>query len=205
MNLQRQQRLSDIFTNSQQFAALGAQGFTGLANQVSQIAGLNINYDDYQRQLKDKQAKDKLSEFKRAREEELKRLDLMADERRDPLGKITMTQPTAWGKLASSALTAGGAALGFMVGGPGGAAIGSSIGGAIGGEIAGPTTINGIDQNFGQYGSPGASGTGGMDIQKILTSLFGGGGGQSQMSQQLGFNTKKYANTGKAGQQPSWL
>lgn len=104
MNLQRQQRLSEMFMGAQQFSALGAQGFTGLANQVAQIAGLNINYDDYQRQLKDTKARDALNEFKRKRAEELSRLGLMQEQWQNPMGTITTKSPTMLGKLASSVL-----------------------------------------------------------------------------------------------------
>lgn len=104
MNLQRQQRLSEMFMGAQQFSALGAQGFTGLANQVAQIAGLNINYDDYQRQLKDTKARDALNEFKRTRAEELSRLGLMQEQWQNPMGTITTKSPTMLGKLASSVL-----------------------------------------------------------------------------------------------------
>jgi len=131
LNLQRQQKLSNIWQGSQQFAALGAQGLEGLANETSRLSGLNINYDEYQRQLKDTQAKDSLNEFKRARGEELSRIGLMQDERNSPLGPITTKSPTAFGNLVSTVLDAAGTAVGASVGGP----IGASIGGAIGGGI----------------------------------------------------------------------
>jgi hypothetical protein len=99
MNLQRQQRLSEMFMGAQQFSALGAQGFTGLANQVAQIAGLNINYDDYQRQLKDTKARDALNEFKRTREEELSRLGLMQEQWQNPMGTITKKGPSTLAKM----------------------------------------------------------------------------------------------------------
>jgi hypothetical protein len=86
LNLQRQQRLAEIFQGSQQFAALVAQGLTGLANQTAQLAGLNIDYDDYQRQLQDKKAKDELDEFLRQRQEQLMRIGLMQDIKATPMG-----------------------------------------------------------------------------------------------------------------------
>jgi len=99
LNLQRQMRLSEIFQGSQQFAALGAQGLTGLANQVADIAGLNIKYDDYQRQLKDQRAKEALDEYKRARGEELARIDLMNQQWQSPMGTITKKGPSTFAKL----------------------------------------------------------------------------------------------------------
>ncbi len=116
MNLARQQRLSEMFIGAQQFARLGAQGFTGLANQVADIAGLNINYDDYQRQLKDTQAKDQLNEFKRKREEELSRLGLMQNQWQSPMGSITTKSPTMLGKLASSVLGGVAGSMGAYMG-----------------------------------------------------------------------------------------
>jgi hypothetical protein len=107
LNLQRQQRLAEMFQSSQQFAALGAQGFKGLANQVAEIAGLNINYDDYQRQLKNQEAQDRLMEFKRARNEELERIGILQTEaNRNPYMGISSIpgSPSPFSQLTGSVL-----------------------------------------------------------------------------------------------------
>jgi hypothetical protein len=141
LQLQRAQQLANLYQSSQSVAALGAQGLTGLANQVANISGLNITYGDMQRQMEDARAKEQYNEFLRQRNEELSRLDLMNAERSNPLGTISMSSPSAFGKIASGVLTA----VGTYFGGPIGGAIGSGIGGALPGE----TTMTGIPVGVG--------------------------------------------------------
>jgi hypothetical protein len=86
---QRAMQIANLYQASQQMAALGAQGLTGLANQIADIAGLNINYDEYQRGLKDRIAEDQYADFARQQRENYMRLGLMNDQWQNPMGKIT--------------------------------------------------------------------------------------------------------------------
>lgn len=86
---QRAMQIANLYQSSQAMAALGAQGLTGLANQVADIAGLNITYDEYQRGLKDKIAEDQYADFARQQRENYMRLGLMNDQWQNPMGKIT--------------------------------------------------------------------------------------------------------------------
>jgi hypothetical protein len=99
LNLQRQQALANVWQNSQQIAALGAAGLTGLADQVAQLSGMNITYGDMERQMKDTAALRQYEEFNRGRQEELLRLGLMKDQWQTPMGAITTKGPSTFAKM----------------------------------------------------------------------------------------------------------
>jgi hypothetical protein len=167
LNLQRQSALANIFQSSQQFAALGAQGFTNLANQTADIAGLNINYDDYQRQLKDQQAKDQYNEFKRTRDEELSRLNLMQNQWENPMGTITKKGPSTFAKLLGEVVPLMGSYNTHKYGyTQGQTSIGDTIAAAV--KVLSGGTTNG---GFGSSKSSSSNDS----IQKLLELLQDGG------------------------------
>jgi hypothetical protein len=104
LNLQRQQALANIWQNSQQIAALGAAGLTGLADQVAQLSGMNITYGDMERQMKDTQALRQYEEFNRGRQEELMRLGLMQDQFNNPMGTVTTKSPSTFMRMMGEIL-----------------------------------------------------------------------------------------------------
>jgi len=99
LQLQRAQQLANLYQGSQQVAALGAQGLTGLADQVAKLSGLNITYGDMQREMEDARAKEQYGEFLRTRQEELSRLGLMSDQWQNPMGTITTKGPSMFAKM----------------------------------------------------------------------------------------------------------
>jgi hypothetical protein len=99
LQLQRAQQLANLFQGSQQTAALGAQGLTGLANMVADLSGMNITYGDMQRQMEDAQAMREYQEFNRGRNEQLMRLGIMQDQMNNPMGIITTEGPSMLAKM----------------------------------------------------------------------------------------------------------
>lgn len=188
LNLQRQQRLAEIFQGSQQFAALGAAGFTGLANQVADIAGLNINYDDYQRQLKDQQAKESLMEFQRRRNEELSRIGLMQEQWQNPMGVITKKGPSLFAKMLGEVVPVMGSYNTQRYGySQGQASIGQAVDAAVkmmtGGvgstgyqkpsSTQGNYTTSGLFSGAQQGAGLNSTQRNNMDMGKLLMSIFG--------------------------------
>jgi len=108
-NLQTQRAtfLSDLYQRGRQQQLAGAQGLQGLVGTQAGLAGQIQQQAAIERQLKDQQAKEGYTEFKRARMEELSRIDLLQTEAsRNPyLGVSSLPgSPSPFSTLANSVL-----------------------------------------------------------------------------------------------------
>jgi len=161
----RSQKLAQIYQASQATQLAGAQGLTGLADQMANIAGLNIGYGEMQRQIKDQKANDALTEFKRVRSEELSRIDILQTEaNRNPYMGISSIpgSPSPFSQLTNSVLSSAGKKFGTQIGKDGIGSIfdfGSNSGG-------GSANISGL-------GGAQASGAGSA-LSEIFASFSGG-------------------------------
>jgi len=147
---QRGQFLAQLFNQSEGRKMQGAQGLQDL---VTQQAGLSLqlqNQAAIERQLKDQEARAKLSEFKRTRAEELDRIELMQQQLNNPLAPITTTEPSLFNKLLPSLGQAAGTAAGAYFGGPAGAAAGSKFGEVIGSSFAEQGSQNNLSNLYSQ-------------------------------------------------------
>lgn len=162
---QRGSYLADLYNTSQNRALQGASGLQSLVGTQQSLLSQIANQSAVARELKNQEAQDQYSEWQRARSEKLQQIGLMQEQWQNPMGVIESKSPTAFGKLASTALQIGGAAVGSMFG-PLGTAIGGSLGGALGGSLTGSS---------GGSGSTGSIlGTGGSSINSLLAQLAGG-------------------------------
>jgi len=133
---QRGSFLANLYNQGQNRAITGAQGLTGIADQEQGLLTELSRQSSIERILKDRQAKDQYTEFNRSREEELKRLGLMKEQMRDPLGKFTTKSPSLFSQLAPAL----GAAAGALTGLPGGAQVGASFGSGLRGAFDDPAS-----------------------------------------------------------------
>lgn len=182
---QRGAFLANLFNQGENRALQGASGLQSLVGQQQDLFQNLASQAAIERILKDQQAKDQYSEFQRTRGEELSRLGLMQEQWMNPMGSITMKSPSTFSKIAAPL----GSVLGFMVGGPSGAAIGGSLGSIAGGGSqqqgnAGMDLgfLSNLFSSFGGIGSGNVNGTG----------LLGGKLGGSTQSQILGMDTRRF-------------
>ncbi len=128
LNLQRSQYLANMFSEQQNRALQGAQGLQGLAGTQANIAQMASQQAAAINAVKDQQARDSLTEFKRQRTEELARIDLLtAESNRNPyVGISSLPGTSAFSGLANSVLGS--------VGEQAGSSIGSWIGNLFGGN-----------------------------------------------------------------------
>ena len=136
--------LAQLYNQQQNRALQAAQGLTGLAGQQANIAMSASQQAAMVNAIKDQQAKDAYSEYKRQRAEELSRIDLLQTEsNRNPyLGVSSLPgSPSPFSTLANSVLSS----------------LGQDIGGNLSGSLSGlfnmfgkkTTTPTASDYSFG--------------------------------------------------------
>jgi len=186
---QRGMFLADLYNQSESRALQGASGLQNLVDTQQNLYRQLSQQAEIERLLKDKQAKDQYLEFDRARNEEMKRLDLMNQQWQNPMGKITTQSPSLFSQLAAPL----GAAAGFAIGGPAGAAIGGQLGGAVGGMTTGMNP-NGDPRARQQQASSG--GWGGVDFGGLfsgISSMFSQSPNLSSQTKAFGGGTAPYS------------
>jgi hypothetical protein len=116
---QRGMYLAQLYNQSKNQALAGAQGLQGLATQQSNIAQNAAQMKILENQIKDQQAKDALTEYKRQRAETLSRIDLLSTEaNRNPyMGVSSIPNESPLSGMINSVLGGVGTSAGESMGG----------------------------------------------------------------------------------------
>lgn len=162
---QRGSFLANLFNQGENRALQGAQGLQSLVGTQQNLFQQLASQAEIERLLKDKQAKDRYTDFNRQQQENMTRIGLMQDQWQNPMAPITTKSPSGFSQLASTVLNSAGQALGsglgtMMTGGIG------NIGGMLSGLFSGGNR-QGININAG----------GGGGVSGLLPSYAGLGSG----------------------------
>ena len=120
---QRGMFLADLYSRGEDRAMQGAAGLQSLVGTQQNLFRELASQSAIDRILKDEKAKNEYSDFKRGREEQMKRLGLMKDQFNAPMGSYDVKQPSMFSQLLPTI----GSAIGSVV--PG---VGTAIGGILG-------------------------------------------------------------------------